>query len=120
VLAFRITKKTPKRIYYLRRDFRNDEHLGFVDRASLEQAGPNGIYKDSAAWDDDWHLFPSVEAAQAYMDKSWRAEGTKVTNPADIQALRRAMADAHPDRGGTNEEFIAARERYERALRAVS
>jgi hypothetical protein len=30
------------------------------------------------------------------------------------------MADAHPDRGGTNEEFIAARERYERALRRAS
>jgi hypothetical protein len=27
------------------------------------------------------------------------------------------MADAHPDRGGTSQGFIAARERYERALR---
>ena len=31
-----------------------------------------------------------------------------------------AMADAHPDRGGTNEEFIAARERYKQALKEAS
>jgi hypothetical protein len=31
-----------------------------------------------------------------------------------------AMADAHPDRGGTDEGFIAARKAYERALRGVS
>jgi hypothetical protein len=30
------------------------------------------------------------------------------------------MADAHPDRGGTNEEFMAARERYKQALRRAS
>lgn len=32
----------------------------------------------------------------------------------DAKELRRLMADAHPDRGGTSEEFIAARKRYER------
>jgi hypothetical protein len=37
-----------------------------------------------------------------------------------LRALRKAMADAHPDRGGTAEAFIAARGRYERALRAAS
>jgi hypothetical protein len=31
-----------------------------------------------------------------------------------------AMADAHPDRGGTNEAFMAARERYKQALRQAS
>jgi hypothetical protein len=38
----------------------------------------------------------------------------------DVKELRRQMADAHPDRGGTNEEFRAARERYERTLRQAS
>jgi hypothetical protein len=33
-----------------------------------------------------------------------------------IKALRRAMADAHPDRGGTAEQFIQARRRYETVL----
>jgi hypothetical protein len=31
-----------------------------------------------------------------------------------------AMAEAHPDRGGTNEGFIAARKAYEQALRQAS
>jgi hypothetical protein len=35
---------------------------------------------------------------------------------ARIKALRRAMADAHPDRGGTAEQFIQARRRYETVL----
>jgi hypothetical protein len=34
-----------------------------------------------------------------------------------IKELRRAMADAHPDRGGTAEQFIQARRRYQTVLR---
>jgi len=43
-------------------------------------------------------------------------------NPAEpeLKKLRREMAARHPDCGGTNEEFMAARERYERALRRAS
>ena len=33
--------------------------------------------------------------------------------------LRRAMADSHPDRGGTAEQFIQARRRYQAALRSA-
>jgi hypothetical protein len=33
-----------------------------------------------------------------------------------IKELRRAMADADPDRGGTADQFIEARRRYETAL----
>ena len=36
----------------------------------------------------------------------------------DVKQLRRLMAAVHPDRGATNEEFIAARKRYERFLAA--
>ena len=35
-----------------------------------------------------------------------------------IKELRRAMAAAHPDRGGTAEQFIKARRRYQMALRS--
>ncbi len=38
----------------------------------------------------------------------------------EIKRLRMAMANVHPDRGGTDEEFIAARERYGQALRKAS
>jgi hypothetical protein len=43
-------------------------------------------------------------------------EGKREADP-DIKRLRMEMADAHPDRGGTDEGFIAARERYVKALR---
>jgi hypothetical protein len=33
----------------------------------------------------------------------------------DLAALRAAMLNAHPDRGGSNETFIEARQRYEAA-----
>ena len=40
-----------------------------------------------------------------------------VSKDADFDAIRSAYKSAakrsHPDRGGTNEEFIVARERYE-------
>jgi hypothetical protein len=47
--------------------------------------------------------------------------GARVTvvlssHPPAAKALRRAMADAHPDRGGTAEQFIQARRRYETVL----
>jgi hypothetical protein len=44
------------------------------------------------------------------------APGTALIEAALIKALRRAMADAHPDRGGTAEQFIQARRRYETVL----
>ena len=36
-----------------------------------------------------------------------------------LRRLRREMAAAHPDRGGTSEGFIDARRRYEHALKAT-
>jgi hypothetical protein len=35
--------------------------------------------------------------------------------PPDLLQLKRAMADAHPDRGGTSKAFIATRRAYEEA-----
>ena len=35
---------------------------------------------------------------------------------ARVKELRRAMADAHPDRSGTVEQFIEARRRHQTAL----
>jgi hypothetical protein len=41
-------------------------------------------------------------------------QATRGVSP--VKELRRAMADAHPDRGGTSEQFIQARRRYQTAL----
>jgi len=64
------------------------------------------------------HFFATREAAEddLYRGERERAEQTAREAPP-IKDLRRAMADAHPDRGGTAEQFIEARRRYQTALR---
>ena len=73
--------------------------------------------------DHDYHLFATREAAEDYLFH-WERERERKRQEREpepeLKQLRREMADAHPDRGGTNEEFMAARERYERALRKAS
>ena len=58
---------------------------------------------------------------QAAEDHLYRGEGERaeqgVPHAPSVKELRRAMADAHPDRGGTAEQFIDARRRYQTALR---
>ena len=62
-------------------------------------------------------FFATREAAEAglYSGVAERAEQAAREAPP-IKELRRAMADAHPDRGGTAEQFIQARRQYEAAL----
>jgi len=64
-------------------------------------------------------FFATRQAAEDHMyrGKPQRARQTGPQAPP-IKALRRAMTDAHPDRGGTAERFIQARRRYQAALRA--
>ena len=63
-------------------------------------------------------FFATREAAEAdlYRGERERAEQAAPKVPP-IKELRRAMADAHPDRGGTAEQFIEARRQYQTALR---
>lgn len=62
-------------------------------------------------------FFATREAAE---DDLYRGERERARHAAPraplIKELRRAMADAHPDRGGTAEQFIQARCRYRTAL----
>ncbi len=61
-------------------------------------------------------FFATRDAAEADLYRRERAE--QAARPAPrIKELRRAMADTHPDRGGTAEQFMEARRRYETALR---
>lgn len=66
-------------------------------------------------------VYATREAAEEYLYR-WEGEQERKRKEAgpELKRLRMAMADAHPDRGGTNEEFIAAREAYKRALRQAS
>ena len=96
VLRWEITKKTPKRIYFDR-----NGHSGFVDRQRIEADGEvlHGYTRRRL------HLNPPELPGQP--------------KPPSLPELKAAMADAHPDRGGTDEAFIAARARYERARGAT-
>ena len=53
-------------------------------------------------------------AADLYRGERERAEPAAREAPS-IKELRRAMADAHPDRGGTAEQFMEAGRRYRTA-----
>lgn len=108
VVQFRITKRTARRVYYVRREGRSgDPEVGFVDRQVLESAG-EVVRGGGGWWSNDYRLYaqpPVIEAAP---------------KPASVAELKAAMHAAHPDRGGSHEDFIAARARYERATAKAS
>lgn len=95
ILAHPITKKTAKRIYFTYLNGRP----GFVDRRQIEADGE--VYHGYTR--RRLHLTPPEIPSRP--------------KPPTLPELRKAMADAHPDRGGTDAEFIKARQRYEAAKR---
>jgi len=63
-------------------------------------------------------FFATREAAEASLDRGERERtGHAAPQALPVKELRRAMADAHPDRGGTAEQFIEAHRQYQTALR---
>jgi hypothetical protein len=95
ILAHPVTKKTAKRIYFT---YSTGGHrAGFVDRQRIEADG--AIYHGYTL--RRLHLTPPEIPTRP--------------RPPSLPELRKAMADAHPDRGGSDEAFIAARRRYEAA-----
>ncbi len=64
-------------------------------------------------------FFATREDAEADLHGPQREREREEAGP-ELGRLRTEMADAHPDRGGTSEGFIAARKRYEEAVRRVS
>jgi hypothetical protein len=145
VIAYQITRKTAKRIYYIRRpgtpEWNDPPVIGYVSRQEFEADGrcpggqpgrcEHGHYgehgdgpgeiRTNPYHDHDYHLFATREAAEEDLFR-WEREQECKRKEAEpeLRQLRREMADAHPDRGGTNEQFMAARKRYERALRQAS
>ena len=99
ILKHEITKKTAKRIYFT---YCHAGHRsGYVDRQKIEAAG---------------------EILHGYMLRRLHLTPPEIPSrpkPPTLPELRKAMADAHPDRGGSDEAFIAARHRYERARAAA-
>jgi hypothetical protein len=118
-VRFQITKKTAKRIYYLRAgEYLSDdgiplewngyrpEGIGYVDRQLLEEKGE--VYNRGQHWcHADYHLYVSFERSI-----EWRRQHQQDSKPESLQKLKMEMAAAHPDKGGTKEAFIEARKRY--------
>ena len=64
-------------------------------------------------------FFATREAAEDHLYRGERERARQTASQAQaplLRELRRAMVDAHPDRGGTAERFIQARRRYQTAL----
>lgn len=105
VVRFPITKRTDKRVYFHAYTLGDLAAIHYVDAARLARDGEAHMLGEG--WPADFRntFYATREAAEA-------------TAHSDITQLRRQMASVHPDRGGTNEQFMAARKRYERALAA--
>ncbi|RPK56260.1 hypothetical protein EES43_24770 [Streptomyces sp. ADI96-02] len=99
-VAFPVVKKTPKRVYY-----EINGRTRFVDRQRLEADGK--VQRVGGWWESDLTVYLSEPVVEQ-------------PKPASLAELKRAMADAHPDReSGSHEAFIAARARYEQARAAA-
>lgn len=118
VQAVPIVKKTAKWIYYTSDSWDPRNAVvspGCISREQMETdtwcRGPGRAGRV---------FFATREAAEDDLSRRKRARREQAAPPAaPIKELRRVMADAHPDRGGTVEQFIQARCRYEAALRAA-
>jgi hypothetical protein len=105
---FQIVKKTTKRIYYI---LATDEDtplfcklenpIRYIDREQIEREGEIWTRENA-------HLFLKPPERHPLRDPA----------VADIRELKAAMGAAHPDAGGSNEAFIAARQAYVAVRRA--
>jgi hypothetical protein len=123
-----VVKKTATLIYYTSDSWNRREAVvspGCISREQFEAVGvipiPGQRHRPGPA---GRLFFASREAAEAALDQgeNERTERGRPRAPAirelPIKELRRAMADAHPDRGGSADQFIEAHRRYQTALRA--
>ena len=133
VQAVLIVRKTAKRIYYTSDTWDRAEAVvspGCISRQEFEtdtryradrRGYPAGVIPVPGARPGSAGrlFFATRQAAEHHL---YRGDGEQAGPAARdaaqtlIKALRRAMADAHPDRGGTAEQFIQARRRYETVL----
>ena len=122
-----IVRKTAKLIYYASDSWDRREAVVSPGCISREQFEADALYPAGVIPVPGHRhrpagrlFFATREAAEAGLRREKRQRAKRVTAPAPaIRDLRRVMIDAHPDRGGTAEQFIEARRRYETALRAA-
>jgi hypothetical protein len=118
-----IIRKTAKWIYYTSDSWDRSAAVvspGCISRQQFESAGVIPIPDDRHGAGPAGRLFFATrEAAEACLYRREREHPGRPAPPAPlIKQLRRAMADAHPDRGGTTAQFMAAHRRYQTARQA--
>jgi hypothetical protein len=109
LITYPIVKVTAKRIY-----FRHPQGTA-MERDRI-------YHIDRAKFAADGHAYHRAIREGLYLTPDlihyWQQQEDKVARlgtPKTVSELRREMADAHPDRGGSRDTFMAARATYLRA-----
>jgi hypothetical protein len=112
IVRLPVTKTTAKRIYYLRSSEPDEFETGYIDRQAFETNG--WVY--SSRYNKIHAKPPKVPNDKPFIPPPLRPEYPRaVVTEAELKLLKAAMRAAHPDLGGSDAEFIRARERYVRA-----
>lgn len=134
-IAFRIVKRTGKRVFFAkhaprrieppgdeyRRDtefsYGDEEAMGIIDRAALaEKTKTTGLDHFFGGW---WKSYDVFDGEADYKASLARIEMKRIDDIATLRErlkqLQQERVDAHPDKGGTEEAFIAANEAYNAA-----
>jgi hypothetical protein len=129
-----IVKKTAKLIYYTSDSWNRREAVvspGCISREQFEtdtRRRHHGYPAGVIPIPGDRHgpgqagllFFATREAAENHLYRVYRGKRERAEHAAPeaelIKELRLAMADAHPDHGGTAEQFIRAHRRYQAVL----
>ena len=127
VQAVPVVRKTARLIYYASDSWDRREAVVSPGCISREQFETDTLYPAGVIPVPGHRhrpagrlFFATREAAEADLYRKERRRAERVTAHAPaIRDLRRVMIDAHPDRGGTAEQFIQARHRYQLALRSA-
>lgn len=101
-----ITKKTEKRIY-----FRGGAGCTRMDRERTS-------FIEVVRFDEDGSAYHRVLRQRLHLTPP--EVHSHRPKPKNVSELKREMADAHPDRGGSREAFETARGQYLRAKRVTS
>jgi hypothetical protein len=108
--AYRIIRRTAKRIFYVKGEHYGEEETGFVDRRLVFDEWPADPYR--------FETNDSRGRRRSGYSCFWTKPhpvSTPVVKSVDLRTLKAEMAAAHPDRGGSSDAFIEARRRYEEA-----
>src|SRR5262249_33067 len=115
---FRIAKKTAKRIYYVKEADFGSAQIGFVSRHCVIDDWPGRrTWHDWQDFKDKFQPRKRRKFARKPLPPEFWGE---LAEEIDLAQLKKMMAAAHPDKGGSSAAFIEARQRYVAARRRAS